>query len=149
MVIHVRHFEESDREPLRLLYVASRDATFTWEPSGSHQAADFDKHTEGEIILVAVVEAEIRGFASIWEPDSFLHNLFVHPLHKRQGIGQALLKGCNPYFANTPTLKCLQANINAAQFYYSQGWITLRDETGPEGPYHLMAKRAPHGWVTP
>lgn len=143
MAIHVRPFEEIDRETLRRLYLDSRNATFTWDPAGSHQASDFDRHTEGEVILVAVVDDEIRGFASIWVPDSFLHNLFVHPSHKRQGIGQALLKGCDPHFANTPTLKCRQANVNAAQFYHSQGWITLRDETGPEGPYHLMAKCAP------
>jgi GNAT superfamily N-acetyltransferase len=140
MNILVRAFEEADRDTLRLLYVASRNATFTWNAVELHQAIDFDAHTEGERILVAVVDADILGFASIWEADSFLHNLFVHPSATRKGVGQALLSGCAKYFTITPTLKCLKANVNATQFYKSQGWQTLREETGPDGPYFLMAK---------
>lgn len=140
MNIFVREFEEADREALRLLYVASRNATFTWNTIESHQAIDFDAHTEGEKILVALVNGEIVGFASIWEPESFLHNLFVHPSSTRKGVGQALLASCAKYFTKTPTLKCLKANVNATQFYTSQGWSTLREETGPTGPYFLMAR---------
>ncbi|MGQ0597563.1 GNAT family N-acetyltransferase [Aquabacterium sp.] len=140
MRILVREFEEADRQALRDLYVASRNATFTWAPAGSHQASDFDLHTEGERILVAVRGSTVLGFASIWEPDSFVHNLFVHPSALRQGVGQALLASCTKYFAKTPTLKCLQANVNAMQFYKAQGWEAVREDVGPEGPYILMAK---------
>lgn len=136
----VRAFEEADRPALRDLYVASRNATFTWAPAGSHQASDFDLHTEGERVLVAVRGSKVLGFASIWEPDSFVHNLFVHPSALRQGVGQALLASCARYFTKTPTLKCLQANVNAIQFYKTQGWVAIREDVGPEGPYLLMAK---------
>ena len=139
MNILVREFEEEDRDALRLLYVASRDAAFTWNAAGAHRAGDFDAHTEGERILVAAVEGEILGFASVWEPDSFLHNLFVHPSALRQGIGRALLAGCGRYFSQPPTLKCLRANVRAAGFYRAQGWRVLREEGGPDGPYFLMA----------
>lgn len=140
MRILVREFEEADRQALRDLYVASRNATFTWAPAGSHQASDFDLHTEGERILVAVRGSKVLGFASIWEPDSFVHNLFVHPMALRKGVGQALLTSCARYFTKTPTLKCLQANVNAMQFYKAQGWFAIREDVGPEGPYVLMAK---------
>ncbi|MBI3381632.1 MAG: GNAT family N-acetyltransferase [Aquabacterium sp.] len=136
----VREFEEADRQALRDLYVASRNATFTWASAGSHQASDFDLHTEGERVLVAVRGSKVLGFASIWEPDSFVHNLFVHPSALRQGVGQALLASCARYFTKTPTLKCLQANVNAIQFYKTQGWVAIREDVGPEGPYVLMAK---------
>lgn len=136
----VREFEEADRQALRDLYVASRNAAFTWAPAGSHQASDFDLHTEGERILVAIKGPTVLGFASIWEPDSFVHNLFVHPSALRQGVGLALLASCTKYFAKTPTLKCLQANLNAMQFYKAQGWEAVREDVGPEGPYILMAK---------
>lgn len=134
----IREFEECDRQALRRLYVASRNAAFPWVPVDRHRLADFDEHTLGERILVAVVEGEILGFASIWEPDSFLHNLFVHPSAKRKGIGQALLKGSAAYFHRPPTLKCLTANSNAVQFYTAQGWKVVREESGEEGPYFLM-----------
>jgi len=140
MHIAIREFEESDRESLRHLYVASRNEAFPWRPAAHHQPADFDAHTEGERILVAVVDGEVLGFASIWEPDSFVHNLFVHPSAKRRGLGQALLEGCARYFNNPPTLKCLTENTNAVQFYQAQGWAILSEDTGPEGPYFLMGK---------
>jgi len=140
MPITIRAFEESDREPLRRLYVASRNEAFFWRPAGHHQPADFDAHTEGERILVATVDGEVLGFASIWEPDSFVHNLFVHPSAKQRGLGQALLAGCARYFNKPPTLKCLTENTNAVQFYQAQGWAILSEDTGPEGPYFLMGK---------
>lgn len=140
MRIIIREFEESDREALRHLYLESRKKAFTWSPIDHHQLADFDAHTEGERILVAVVEGEVLGFASIWEPESFLHNLFVHPSATRQGIGQALLGSCEKYFNKPSTLKCLVANFNALQFYKTQGWTILREETGTDGPYFLMEK---------
>lgn len=141
MAIIVREFEEADRETLRYLYVAARNATFTWTPAELHQTSDFDSHTKNEKVLVALSDQKILGFASICESDSFLHNLFVHPSTTRQGIGQALLNKCANYFANAPRLKCLTANENAVQFYESQGWKALQEDIGPEGPYILMAKK--------
>lgn len=142
MNILVREFEEADRDALRLLYVASRDAAFTWSAAGAHRPGDFDLHTEGERILVAAVGAEVLGFASILEPDSFLHNLFVHPSALRQGIGRALLAQCGRYFTRPPTLKCLRANGGALRFYQAQGWCVLREGVGPDGPYLLMVLMA-------
>ncbi|MHA7682468.1 GNAT family N-acetyltransferase [Cupriavidus sp. PET2-C1] len=139
MDILIREFKEADREALRNLYVATRNATFFWNHVELHQSIDFDVHTSGEKILVAIKGIEIIGFASIWEADSFLHNLFVHPTAQRQGVGRALLESCAKYFFNTATLKCLKANVNATQFYKSQGWQILREELGPDGPYFLMS----------
>lgn len=104
---------------------------------------DFDEHTQGERVLVAVGEGKILGFASVWEPESFLHNLFVHPAFKRRGVGQALLASCARYFSGTPRLKCLKANLDAIRFYKFQGWRIVREEFGPEGPYLLMEGRWP------
>jgi len=138
MNILVREFEEADRASLRQLYVASRRAAFTWIAAESHQALDFDAHTQGEVILVAVANAQTVGFASIWKPDSFVHNLFVHPSFMRQGVGSVLLTRCARYCADAPTLKCMKANVNAMQFYTAQGWTVRQENLGPEGPYLLM-----------
>jgi ribosomal protein S18 acetylase RimI-like enzyme len=136
----IRELQEADRDALRDLYVASRNATFGRNPDKPHLPSDFDTHTEGEIVLVAVADQKILGFASIWEPDSFLHNLFVHPSAIRQGVGKALLAGCAKYFYGRPRLKCLKANTNALAFYESQGWGILREELGPDGPYLLLER---------
>ena len=142
MEIVVREFAEADRASLRALFVASRDAAFAWVPSGTHRAEDFDVTTKGERILVAVHQGDIVGFASIWEPDNFLHNLFVHPLFLRRGVGKILLKRCDKYFSDAPILKCIKANESAIQFYLSQGWSVRHEADGPDGGYLLMARES-------
>ena len=76
MQIVVRDFVEADREALRALFVAARDAAFSWAAAGAHRLEDFDASTAGERILVAELASHPIGFASVWQEDSFLHNLF-------------------------------------------------------------------------
>ena len=121
MQVIVRDFVETDREALRQLFVVSRDAAFSWAAIGIHKLEDFDVSTAGERILVAEHSYHPIGFASVWQDDSFLHNLFVHPRYQGLGVGTMLLAGCDKYFSGTPTPKCLKANERAKQFYQSQG----------------------------
>ena len=141
MDIQVREFAEADRIALRAVFFASRQAAFPWDPPGAHRLGDFDMVTSGERILVATETGGAPvGFASIFEPDSFLHNLFVHPTFQRCGVGRALLASCNKHFSAAGTLKCLKANEAAQQFYLSQGWA-IRDEVVEEtGDYFLMGQ---------
>ena len=138
MQVIVRDFVEADREALRQLFVVSRDAAFSWAAIGSHKLEDFDICTAGERILVAEHSCHPIGFASVWQDDGFLHNLFVHPRYQGLGVGTMLLAGCDKYFSGTPTLKCLKANERAKRFYQSQGWRVRSEADGPEGPYFLM-----------
>ena len=140
MNLSVREFMESDREALRDLYVlAHRQARIGALP-GAIGPADFDRSIEGERVLVAVHAEVPIGFASIWEPDSFLHNLFVHPRFQGRGVGKALLAGCEKYFSGVPTLKCSKANTGARRFYESQGWSVRFEAEGPDGTYLLMQR---------
>lgn len=139
MPLLIRRFTEADRTPLCELFVLSRNAAFTWEAPASHQLRDFDQSTDQERILVALIDETYVGFASIWEPDSFLHNLFVHPAYLRRGIGKALLSRCAKHFDDRPQLKCLKANANALRFYAAQGWMVLSEQETAEGAYLLLA----------
>lgn len=140
MRVIVREFIEADREPLRKLFVESRDAAFSWVAAGTHKLEDFDASTAGERILVAEYASHPVGFASVWQADSFLHNLFVHPQYQGLGVGRMLLLGCDKYFSSVPTLKCLKANDRAMRFYESEGWRVRSEADGPEGPYVLMER---------
>ena len=141
---HIRTFVEADRPALRNLFVVVRNQAFTWAPPGNHRLEDFDMVTEGERILVATTAGagEALGFAAVWEPESFLHSLFVHPDWQGQGIGKALLAACQPYFTATPTLKCLEANRAARAFYGSQGWQLRQRGESADGAYLLLAREA-------
>lgn len=139
--VTVRAFEESDRPALREISVAARNGAFVWVPKAHHRPEDFDRVTEGERILVALIDRQAVGFASIWEPDSFLHSLFVAPEFQRRGVGKTLLAACAPYFSATPTLKCLRANVGAVAFYQAQGWLVTDEGDSPEGRFLLMEHR--------
>lgn len=140
--IRVRPFTEGDRDALRALFVTSRDAAFVWDPPGAHRLQDFDAATAGEIVLVALLDELPVGFASIWAPESFLHNLFVHPAFQGRGVGSALLEACGPHFRSPATLKCLKHNRDALRFYRSRGW-TIRGEGENDGGAYLILGRDP------
>lgn len=52
---------------------------------------DFDRDTVDEYVLLAEEDNHILGFASLYLPDNFIHNLFVHPDFFCKGIGGLLL----------------------------------------------------------
>jgi ribosomal protein S18 acetylase RimI-like enzyme len=137
--LRVRRFEERDRDALRDVYLASRRATFTWLDVSRFRAEDFDTSTEGETIWVAERGDAVVGFASVWEADTYLHNLFVHPDHVRTGVGAALLDACLAAMGRPVTLKCLVHNEAALSFYARRGFVVASEATGPDGPYRLLA----------
>lgn len=139
MGIHIRAFQESDRAALRELYTASRRGALPWRRSRALQLEDFDRDTARERIFVAEINGTPVGFASIWEPDNFLHNLFVHPSFQRRGVGKALIDHCMGHFTGFPTLKCVKANVEAVAFYHRLGWQAVGDGDSADGPYFLMA----------
>ena len=134
----IREFLEADREVLRGVFLAARLDAFVWMSPEAHRLDDFDEVTQGEWIAVALWCSVPVGFASVWEPDSFLHSLFVHPAFQRRGVGTALLKVCERHFSSQGTLKCLEKNRAAQRFYLAHGWRVVGGGVGPDGPYILM-----------
>lgn len=98
---------------------------------------DFQFIVEGEKIFVAKVNDEIVGFVSIWEQGNFVHHLFVAPTYQNQGIGTALLDICQKTFGSPLTLKCVQENRRACEFYERNGWEPIEKEIDSLGPYFL------------
>ena len=89
---------------------------------------DFQSETEGELILVAVRGGQILGFVSIWEPDWFIHLLYVDPALHREGYGIALIAHAKR-LANgqSLSLKCQRENIGATGFYEALGFVEDAD----------------------
>ncbi len=137
----IREFLEADRDALREIFLAARRDAFVWIPPDTLRRDDFDRVTQGEWIAVALWDFVVVGFAAVWEPDSFLHSLFVHPGFQRRGVGTALLRVCEQRFSSPGTLKCLVENRSAQQFYLARGWTALGEGVGPEGAYVLMGRR--------
>ena len=138
-VLRLRPALPSDQAALADLYLRSRRTTFTWRNPGDFQLEDFARDTEGELIHLAESEdGTILGFIAVWEPDRFIHHLFVSPDHLRHGIGQALLIDLHERIPGSFHLKCLTANLPALAFYQKLGWTEVDRGTTEDGDYLLL-----------
>ncbi len=133
-----RLFGESDRKALREIYLKARIHAFVWRDSSLYREDDFDRDTKGEKIWVAANATNPVGFISVWEPENFIHHLFVHPKATGQGIGSALLKKCLHNIGRPAALKCDDQNSKARDFYLSKEWKKISVGNGPDGKYLLM-----------
>jgi GNAT superfamily N-acetyltransferase len=137
--VHVRRFREPDREPLRAIFLRSREAAFFWLVDRRYTPMDFDVSTEGEDVWVAEIDGEAVGFASVAAAESFVHNLFVDPAFAGRGAGAALHAVLARTYAAPLTLKCLKENERALRFYRRLGWRVEGDGTGADGDYFNLA----------
>jgi ribosomal protein S18 acetylase RimI-like enzyme len=138
MPIEIRSAQADDLPRLREIYLRARAAAFVWVDWNTLVLSDFDAATRDEPILVAIQNHTLAGFVSWWPPESFIHNLFVDPAHQRQGIGRRLLQACLAQMGRPATLKCVQQNQPAVDFYRRQGWHIAGEGTTASVPYYLL-----------
>lgn len=110
-----------------------------WLPEGASEKAHFDRDTEGERLFLVEEGGEVLGFVSVWEPDSFLHHLYVHPEAQGRGVGTLLLRHLRDHVQPPWRLKCACSNQRAHRFYRSRGWFQIEEGNSETGPYRLMA----------
>ena len=137
----IRSFKKTDNEKLAELYLKSRIAAFPWLSAENFSLSDFARDTEEEKVLVGVANGTIVGFSSVWLPENFLHNLFIHPEHFGQGYGSTLLMETIKNLELPAQLKCQQRNIRALSFYKSRGWSKVGEGAAEIGNYELLELR--------
>lgn len=99
-----------DSESIQAIFSAAISCA-PWLAPESRLKADFAKASEGEILFVCCNrENDVLGFVSIYEPDSFIHHLYVARHCQRLGIGAALLKFLEAYIIKPWHLKCVAQN---------------------------------------
>jgi len=85
--------------------------------------AEFRDQTEGELLLVAVLEPDVVGFISLWTKEWFVHHLFVDPAYQNQGVGTRLLTHAATLAGDRElSLKCQVQNEGAIRFYGRLGF---------------------------
>lgn len=99
---------------------------------------DFDRDTSEEQILLAEENNQVLGFASLYVPDRFIHNLFVHPSAAGKGVGKQLLQQSVAVLGTPVTLKCVSDNDKALTFYKKQGWKAVVEEGEPGSRYWVL-----------
>lgn len=138
---NIRQYCSEDKKQVAQIYLTCRQETFDWRPTSEFLLEDFDKDTEGEVILVAELNGAPVGFISTWVQDDFIHNLFVAPSYQSEGIGELLLQEALKLIQRPARLKCVVQNTKACRFYEKHGWeIESTTNDDPMEPYHTYVK---------
>lgn len=139
--MEIKTFSEQYRNALRSIYLESRKSTFTWLETSTYQLLDFDQDTEAERIHVALEGDDVLGFISVWEPDNFIHHLYVSDHANGIGVGTQLLEIAKKLSDKPLTLKCMNKNDMALKFYTSKGFVIATQGSDDYCDYYLMTNR--------
>lgn len=123
---------------LRTIFLKERQRTFTEQNTSEFKLEDFDKQTQGEYILSALIDDIPVGFISIWMPNNFIHHLYVDNAYQGKNIGTQLLKATIQKTAFPITLKCLVSNTKATNFYLRKGFVEKSRGQSGNGTYILF-----------
>ncbi|QEL64057.1 hypothetical protein OTERR_05810 [Oryzomicrobium terrae] len=138
--LQIRTATLADLPALQALYRRCR-AQADWLPAASRATADFATDSLGELVLVAhslpsaARDGHVAGFVAVWEPDAFIHHLYVAPECRRQGVAGQLLAALAIRVAPPWRLKCLCANHGALAFYARANAREVGRGAGDDGPY--------------
>ena len=89
---------------------------------GSQPTAGYITDTVDERVLVAEIDDRVAGFVAVFEPESFVHHLYVDREHRGRGVGAALLSAATAHLSGRPWLKVDASNTAGRAFYRRQGW---------------------------
>ena len=137
---HVRPFETKDGPALAAIYRECLSEA-SWLPSPSEDRSDVASDTRGEKVHVALAsDEEPVGFISVWEPEAFIHHLYVRRVSRGRGVGALLLKSLDGALPKPWRLKCLEANQVARSYYLRRGWREVSNGNGEDGPFVVLQK---------
>lgn len=134
----LREAVPEDAPALQSLYADIRGSA-EWLPPSARRNADFARDSAGERVIVAVApDGSIDGLIAVWEPQAFVHHLYVRECARRRGVARRLLESLRISVPRPWSLKCLKSNAGALRFYRRLGWIGIAAGSSSDGPYELM-----------
>lgn len=137
----VRIKRDSDAQALEQIFRMNRGSEVIWL-NQNRPTDNLAEQSEGEMIIVAESERQILGFISVWEPERFIHHLYVHKEHQGIGIGRALVDEVAHRYPGDLSLKCVKLNHEAMGFYLNTGWREVSTGVGPDGEYALLKHKS-------
>ncbi len=144
MGISIRRAEAKDGAALARIFVESRLAAFYWQNPARFRLEDFEKETAGEVVFVAEDGGgRLLGFISVWEPERFVHHLYIAPGELRRGIGKQLLASLSSWLPLPYQLKCKVKNEAACAFYRKNCWVEKGRDTDEQGEYLVLEFHGP------
>ena len=120
---------------LQRIFLEVRQKTFYWLDTHNFHLSDFDHETQGEFVLVAMFNNKVVGFISLWLPGNFIHHFYIDAEFQQHKIGTKLLEEAIQIMGTPITLKCLEKNIRAIEFYKKRGFVATDKGISNHGEY--------------
>lgn len=119
---HIARARHHDLDEAAALFARVATRTLHWMPEGSFTPAVFLEQARHETVWLAWAGGRIVGLAALYEPDSFLHSLYVDERRQGEGIGLALLNTVADAAHGPLSLKVEERNTGARRFYAREGF---------------------------
>lgn len=139
-MLNLRKPNIKDIDALEELFQITRCHTFVLRAAEEFKIGDYAKSTQEDEVWVAEETGVIVGFVSIYVPDNFIHNLFVHQKSQGKRIGKQLLQVAEENLARPMTLKAAMDNPKSFSFYEKYGWYQVSVHEDVDEPYILYRK---------
>ncbi|MFB3386919.1 GNAT family N-acetyltransferase [Flavobacterium sp. LAR06] len=123
---------------LQRIFLEVRQKTFYWLDTQNYNLTDFDYETQAEFVLVALVDNKVVGFISLWLPGNFIHHFYIDEKYQQHKIGSKLLEEAILIMKTPITLKCLEKNFRAVEFYKKKGFVATEGGVSAHGEYLLF-----------
>lgn len=133
----IRKYKDSDLQEIFAIYSAARQGNQFTEPE-VESAAEFISLLEGEDVFILQAESKPIAFISVYPEQSFIHHLYVHPEHQRNGLGSRLLDYVRNKYEHPLSLKCEKTNIQAVSFYKRSGWKIFKSGSEKDGTEYIL-----------
>ena len=140
-IIKIIESRKEDINKLKDIFLETRRSTFSWVDTSQFKLSDFEKETEGEYVLVAMIDEKVIGFISVWVADNFIHHLYVDKSFQDQKVGTKLLNAVLDKFGLPVRLKCEIKNQKAVSFYRQKGFVEIEQGHSEMGVYILFELR--------
>ena len=146
----IREYRDDDFDAVTILWRVAREKSMPeFQRAKGHFFYEDQAYFKNHILKdnkVWVMEFDSHPVAFMAMKDDFIDQLYVHPNHWRQGIGELLLQFAREHSPEHIWLYTLQINANARTFYEKNGFLAERfgvspePESEPDVEYHWTAK---------
>lgn len=149
----IREYQPQDFDAVTILWRLAREKSVPeFQRQKGHFFYEDREYFSGKILQrdkVWVAELDERPVAFMAMENDFIDQLYVHPDHWRQGIGEALLNFAKSRYPEHLWLYTLQVNVNARAFYEKNGFVAEKfgysdlPENEPDIQYHWRRSSEP------
>lgn len=138
MKINITPYTTIDHEAIKQIYCQILQNEWELTTDLTQMIHDLDQSISEEVVLVARQNGTIIGFISWYEPDAFIHHLYIKSEFRNLGVGKNLIHCALGKLRHPVRLKCLKNNKKALDFYFGIGWYLAGEGISNEGDFFIM-----------